>query len=93
MASGRRSVHVGRGGMSTLTCGDFEICSITSHISCINYSGDTSSVEISVGRAPDGAGETGRAGEPGRAGGGGGGDVRADGSGCSVDNIGRPACA
>ena len=59
---------------------------MTSRISCVNCSGDSSGVEVGVGRAGDGAGET------GRAGGGGGGDERADGGGGSADSIGPPAC-
>jgi len=51
-------------------------CEMLHHlrISCVNCSGDSSGVEIGVGRAGDRAGETGRAG-------GGGGDERADGCG------------
>ena len=41
---------------------------MTSRSSCVNCSGNSSGVEVGVGRAGDGAGET------GRAGGGGGGD-------------------
>ena len=71
---------------------------MTSRSSCVNCSGDSSGVEVGVGRAGDGAGETGRAG--------GGCDERADGcggsgeferagdgSGGGADRIGAPACA
>jgi len=68
-------------------------CCMTPRSSCVNCSGDSSGVEVGVGRAGDGAGETGRAGETGHAGGGGGGDELADGGGGSVDRIGHPACA
>jgi len=91
--------------MSTLTCRDRTKCSMTSRSSCVNCSGDSSGVEVGVGRAGAGAGETRRAGETGRAGGsgragetgcaegGGGGDKWADGGGGSVDSIRHAACA
>ena len=98
-------MYLGRGCKSTLTCQDCAKCSITSPISCVNFSGDSSGVEIGVSRAGDGAGETGRAGETRRAGGGGG-DEQADGCGGSgkferagdgggggTNRIGAPACA
>jgi len=50
---------------------------MTSRSTCVHCSGDSSGVVVAVGRAGDGAGET------GRAGGGGGGDERADGGGGS----------
>jgi len=53
--------------MSTLTCRDRAKCSITSSNRCVNCSRDSSGVEIGVGRAGDGAGETGRSGETGHA--------------------------
>jgi len=61
-------VYLGWGSTSTLTCRDRAKCSMTSRSSCVNCSGNSSGVEVGVGRAGDGAGET------GRAGGGGGGD-------------------
>ena len=61
--------------------------SMTSRTSCVNCSGDSSGVEVGVGRAGDGAGETGWAAETGRAGeterSRGGGDAPADGCGGS----------
>ena len=47
---------------------------MTSRSSCVNCSGDSSGVEVGVGREGDGAGETGRAG-------GDGGDVSDDNGG------------
>jgi len=81
-------VYLRLGCTSTLTYRDRAKCSITSPISCVNCSGDSSGGEIGIGRAGDVAGETGQAGETGRAGeteraGGGGGDKRADGCGGS----------
>jgi len=71
-------------------------CSMTSRSSCVNCSGDSSGVKVGVGRAGDGAGETGRAG-------GDGGDVSDDdggsggdgdgGGGGGVERTGRPARA
>ena len=65
---------------------------MTSRISCVNCSGDSSGVDVGVNRAGDGAAETGRAGETGHAGDGVG-DEQADSGGGSVDSIGCPACA
>jgi len=65
---------------------------MTSRISCVNCSSDSSGVDVGVSRAGDGAGETGRAGEIGRAGGGVG-NQQADGGGGSVDGIGLHECA
>jgi len=74
MACGGRAVYLGRGCTSTLTCRDRAKRCITSRISCVNCSGDSSGVDVGVGRAGDGAGETGRAGDDG-------GDVTDDDSG------------
>jgi len=73
----------------------------TSRISCVNSSGNSSGVEVGVGRAGDGAGETGRAGGDGGDvsvddGGSGGEFKRAgdgDGGGGGVERTGHPARA
>jgi len=64
--------------MSTLTCRDRVKRSMTSCTGCVNGSHDSSGVDVGVGRAVSGAGESGQAGETGCTGG-------------SVDSIGWPA--
>jgi len=63
---------------------------MTSRISCVDCSGASSSVDVGVGRARDGAGETGWAGETGRASGGVG-DEQPDSGGGSV-HVKRTGC-
>jgi len=96
-------VYLGRGCTSTLTCRDRAKCCMTSRSSCVNCSGDSSGVEVGVGRADGGAGETGLAGGDGGdvsdddAGGSGGEFERAGdgdgGGGGGVEGTGRPARA
>jgi len=76
---------------------------MTSRISCVNCSGDSSGVDVDVGQAGDGAGETGRAGDDGGDvsdddGGGSGeseeaGDGDGSGGGGGVERTGGPARA
>jgi len=64
-ASGGQAVYLGLGCTSTSTFGDRAKCSMTSCISCVNRSVESSSAEGRVGRAGDGAGETERPGGDG----------------------------
>jgi hypothetical protein len=74
-------VYLGLGCLSNLICRDHAKCSVSSRSSCVNCLGESCGAEGRVGRAGDGAAETGCAGEIERAGG--GGDKGADGSGGS----------
>jgi hypothetical protein len=103
MASGGWEVYLRQGCTLTMTCRDRAKCSMTSCITSVNFSVESSSGEGHVGRSGDGAGETGRAG-------GDSGDVRDDdgasggeferacdgyggGGGCGVERTGLPARA